>query len=71
MTTRRKLTVKGRGPDARVTFYLEACRGKVWITSFDCPFTCEAILEITQADNLVELINQTTKEARGYRNSSP
>lgn len=70
MTTRRKVTVKGRGPDASVTFYLHAYRGRVWITSYDCPFTCEAILETTQADVLVELINQTTKEARGHRNSS-
>lgn len=69
MTTRRRLTVKGRGPEAHVTFSLEAYRGKVWITSFDCPFTCEAILEATQADALVDLITQTTKEARGHRNS--
>lgn len=31
--SRRKLTVKGRGPDGRVTFSLEAYQGKVWITS--------------------------------------
>ncbi|MCA1602160.1 MAG: hypothetical protein LC776_11130 [Acidobacteria bacterium] len=68
MTTRRKLTVKGQGPDARVIFYLHAYRGKVWITSFDCPSVCEAILETAQADSLVELINQTTREARGHRN---
>lgn len=67
MTTRRKLTVKGHGPQARVTFSLEAYRGKVWIISYDCPYVCEAILDPAQADNLVELINQTTKEARGYR----
>jgi hypothetical protein len=67
MTTRRRLTVKGRGPDAHTTFSLEAYRGKVWITSSDCPFICEAILDPAQADSLVDLINQTTKEARGYR----
>lgn len=66
--TRRRLTVKGRGPDVRVTFSLETYKGRVWITSYDCPSVCEAILETTQADALVELINQTTKEARGYRN---
>jgi hypothetical protein len=66
MTTRRRLTVKGVGPEASVTFYLEAHRGRVWITSYDCPFTCEAVLEPAQADSLVELINQATKEARGY-----
>jgi len=38
----------------------------VWVTSFDSPFTSEAIFEPTQADSLVELINQATKEARGY-----
>ena len=67
MTARRRLTVKGRGPDARTTFSLEAYRGKVWITSSDCPFICEAILDPAQADSLVNLINETTKEARGYR----
>ena len=67
MTTRRSLTVKAQGPDARATFYLRACRGKVWITSYDCPQVCVAILEPAQADSLVELINQTTKEAREYR----
>jgi len=60
--------VKGRGHDARVTFYIEVYRGKVWVTSYDCPFTCEAILEPAQAESLVDLINQTTKEARGYKN---
>jgi hypothetical protein len=45
---------------------MEACRGKVWITTYDCPFICVAILETAQVDTLVELINQTTKEARGY-----
>jgi len=67
MKKRRKLTVKAQGPEAHATFYLEAHKGKVWITSYDCPLTCVAILETTQADNLVELINETTKEARGYR----
>jgi hypothetical protein len=68
MTTRRKLVVKGRRPEAHVTFYVELYRGKVWITSYDCPFTCEAILETAQADSLVELITQTAKEARGHKN---
>ena len=49
--TRRRITVKGQGQDARVTFYVEVYRGKVWITSFDCPFTAEAILEPAQADS--------------------
>lgn len=62
--------VKGQGPDARVTFYLKTYRGKVWITSYDCPSVCEAILETTQADALIELINQTAREARGYKDSS-
>ena len=65
--SRRKLTVKGRGPDGYTVLSLEAYRGKVWITSYDCPFTCEAILDPAQADNLINLINQTTKEAREYR----
>jgi hypothetical protein len=67
MTTRRKLVVKAQGPDARAAFYLEAYKGKVWITTYDCPHVCVAILETTQADSLVELINQTTQEARGYK----
>ncbi|MGH3917369.1 MAG: hypothetical protein ACRDTC_28745 [Pseudonocardiaceae bacterium] len=56
----------GRGPDARVTITVEVYYGKVWVTSFDCPFTAEAILEPAQADNLVQLIDQATKKARGY-----
>jgi hypothetical protein len=67
LMSRRKLIVKGRGPDGRVTFSLEAYQGKVWIISYDCPFICEAILEPAQADSLINLINQTTKEARGCR----
>ena len=67
MTTRRRLTVKAQGPDARAIFYIEAYKGKVWITAYDCPHVCVAILEPGQADSLVELVNQTTKEARGYR----
>ncbi len=62
---RRKLIVRGRGPDARVTVTVEVYRGKVWITSFDCPFTTEAILEPAQADSLVDLVAQAVKEARG------
>jgi hypothetical protein len=65
--SRRKLTVKGRGPDGRTTLSLEAYQGKVWIISYDCPFTCEAILDPAQADSLINLINQTAKEAREYR----
>jgi hypothetical protein len=65
--SQRKLTVKDRGPDGRTTLSLEAYQGKVWIISYDCPFICEAILEPTQADSLINLINQTTKEAREYR----
>ena len=65
--SRRKLTVKGRGPDGRVTFSWEAYQGKVWISSYDCPFICEAILDPAQADSLIDLITQTTTEARGDR----
>jgi hypothetical protein len=67
LMSRRKLTVKGRGPDCRVTFSLEAYQRKVWIISYDCPFICEAILDPVQADSLMNLIDQTSKEARGYR----
>jgi hypothetical protein len=65
--TRRTLTVKAQGSEARAIFYIEAYKGKVWITAYDCPHVCVAILEPGQADSLVELVNQTTKEARGYR----
>lgn len=58
--------MKGQGPDARVTFSLQAYRGKVWITSYDCPFGCVAILEPAQADTLADLITQTSKDARGH-----
>jgi hypothetical protein len=67
----RKLTAKGRGLDARVPFHLEAYRGKMWITSYDCPSVCEVILEPAQADGLVELINQTIREARSHGNGRP
>lgn len=66
--TRRRLTVRGRGPDVRVTFSVEVYQGKVWITSFDCPFICEAILETAQAEALGNLIIQTAQEARCYKN---
>ncbi len=59
--------VKGRGQEARVTFSIEVYRGKVWVTTFDSPFTSEAILEPAQADSLVDLIAQAAKEARGYK----
>ncbi|MCA1671538.1 MAG: hypothetical protein LC799_04835 [Actinobacteria bacterium] len=51
-----------------MVFYVEAYREKVWITSYDCPFNAEAILEPAQADSLIELIAQATKEARRYKN---
>lgn len=66
MTTRRRFTVKGRGKEACVTFSIEMYRGKVWVTAFDSPFTVEAIFEPVQADHLVDLITQATKEARRY-----
>ncbi len=65
--TRRKLVVRGR-QDARAVFYVAACREKVWITSYACPFNAEAILEPAQADTLVELIIQAAKEARRHQN---
>jgi len=65
--TRRRLVAKGRGQQARVTITIEVHRGKVWVTSFDCPFTSEAILEPAQADSFIDLIAQATKEARGYQ----
>jgi hypothetical protein len=43
--TQRKITIKAQGPDARATFTMEACRGRVWITTYDCPFIYVAILE--------------------------
>lgn len=64
MTTRRKLVVNGRGPDSSVIFYLEAHRGKVWVTTFDCPFTSESILEPDQAESLSRLFARAAKEAR-------
>ncbi len=64
--TRRKLVVRGR-QDARAVFYVEACREKVWITSYACPSLAETILEPAQADTLIELIAQATKEARRYQ----
>lgn len=64
---RRKLTARGRGPDAQATVSVEACRGKVWLTVFDCPFTAEAIFEPAQAASLVELIGQATREGRATR----
>lgn len=65
--TRQKLVAKGRGPDARVIIAVEVYRGRIWVTSFDCPFTSEAILEPTQADSLIDLIAQAAREARGYK----
>ena len=64
MTTRRTLVVKGR-QGTRVTVVVEVCRGKVWVVSFDSPFSSEAILEPAQVDTLIDLLAQATKEARG------
>ena len=64
--TRRQLTVKGAGPQATVTIYLHAFRGQVWITCFDCPFTAEAVLQPSQAENLSDLLQRTATEARRY-----
>jgi hypothetical protein len=64
MTTRRRLTVKAQGLNARTTFFIQAYRGKVWIKTYEAPHVCLAILEPAQADKLVELITQTTQEAR-------
>ncbi|MGH3911629.1 MAG: hypothetical protein ACRDRM_12455 [Pseudonocardiaceae bacterium] len=66
----RKLTVRGRGPDAQVNVFVEVCCGKVWLTVVDCPFTAEAIFEPAQAGSLVELIGQATMQARGGRNGA-
>ncbi|MCA1607719.1 MAG: hypothetical protein LC775_20150, partial [Acidobacteria bacterium] len=63
--TRHKLVVRGRR-DTRAVLYVETYRGDVWITSYDCPFNAEAILEPAQADSLMELISQAAKEARQY-----
>ena len=70
MTTPRKLTVKAQGPDAQATFYLRAYRGNVWITVYDCPHICVAILCPAQADRLVEFVAQTAMEARAYKNGT-
>ncbi len=51
----------------RVTFYLDVYREKICITAYDCPFVCETIVDPEQADKLVDLINQATSEARGYK----
>lgn len=66
----RKLTVWGRGPDAQVTVFVEVCRGKVWLTVVDCPFTAEAIFEPAQASSLAELMTQATTQARGCGNGA-
>lgn len=64
--------VKGRGPDASVIFYVEVHRGKVWVTSFDCPFTSEAIFEPAQAESLSDLLGRAAKEARsGTKDTMP
>lgn len=68
--TQCRLTVRGQGPEVRVTFSVEVYRGMVWVTSFSCSAVCVAIFEPAQADSLVQLINQATKQARDYRNGS-
>lgn len=70
MTTRRKLVVKGRGPDGHVIFYLEVYRGKLLLTFFDSPFTIEALLFPSQGDRLAELIKRSAEEARGHEEST-
>jgi hypothetical protein len=67
MTTRRSLTVKAPGLNARTTFFIEAYRGKVWIKTYECSHVCLAILEPAQAASLIDLITQTTEEVREHR----
>ena len=64
--------MKGQGPNATVTFYIEAYRGRVWVTCVDCPFTAEAILEPAQAEKLGDLLGRTALEAhRGTKSPTP
>ena len=67
---KRKLVVKGRGPDASVTFSIDVYRGQVWLNCFDCPCAAEAIFEPAQVDSFVNLMNQASREARSDRNGS-
>lgn len=68
--SRRKFTVKGRGPDGCTFLSLEAYQGKVWITSCNCPFTCEAILDPAQADSLDRLVALLQDQAQSVRCST-
>ena len=63
--TRRTLVVRGY-QGIRVTIEVQVRRGHIWVVSIDPPFSSTAILEPTQADNLVALLTQATTEARGY-----
>lgn len=68
--TQRRLTVKGQGPEAHVTFSIEVYKGKVWVSSFDCPSTCDAILEPAQADSLSELWGLSVSKIHPRRKTS-
>jgi hypothetical protein len=62
--TRQTLVAKGR-QDTCATVVVEVYRGRVWIVLTDPPFSSEAIFEPDQADRLIDLLGQATKEARG------
>ncbi|MBV9140732.1 MAG: hypothetical protein JO115_07425 [Pseudonocardiales bacterium] len=42
-------------------------RDTVWVTTFDAPFSAEAILELAQVESLVEMLTWAAGEARRYQ----
>jgi hypothetical protein len=65
-TIQRRLSVKG-WQGAKVTMTVMVYRDTVWITTFDEPFSTEAILELAHVDILVEMLTWAVEEARKYQ----
>lgn len=62
----RRIVVKGR-QGAKVTVTVRVYRDTVWITTFDEPFSTEAILELAHVGSLVEMLTWAVGEARSYQ----
>jgi len=65
-TIQRRIVVKGR-QGAKVTMTVWVYRDTVWVTTFDAPFSAEAILELAQVESLVEMLTWAAGEARRYQ----
>ena len=55
----------GRGRAAQLL--LIVYRGTVWVSTFDEPFSSEAILELVHVDSLIDMLTWAAKQVRRYQ----